>query len=289
MDALPCLAFAAVRVAITPIFASATAAFTNEEPDVSKSDDLDQLFADFMQIQQELEQTAQEATDSMRDLAAVRRFGGTAQAADPEQIVLVTVDELGAPERAEVSADWRDFYSAAELADTIAGCARAVEHVRSEQAREYLAEHPEAIDEITQDEVNAVFGAADETTGESAAGQTVDPEASLLGISERLPDLTEEALDRFNEQIDNLDADDQPVRIFSMGNMLATIRVSPAFIERATSVQLNAALAQAILEHNSGEGDESQPAGLDAQLQSDAAEAAAAAQMLMSMFQSSQK
>lgn len=248
--------------------------------------DFEKMMSEMAQLQRKFDESARAAQESIRQLIAVQRFGGSAEVVDPEQVVVVAVDAAGAPERVQVDGAWRDYYSAEELAAVIAGCAQSTDQARQLRARNYLAEHPEAIDEITEVDVQAVSG-----NGPLAApGEISSPAETIIDMLERLPDVTDEAFAEIDSQGFTEPDLENPVRIIAVAGMLGTIQVSPAFIERATNVQLNAALAQAVYDHNNPSEDETTgKQTAKAKLDAFSARSLAAAQLLLSSVQNPNK
>ncbi|WP_311478032.1 hypothetical protein [uncultured Gulosibacter sp.] len=248
---------------------------------MSDNIDFEKMMSEMAQLQREFDESARAARESMRQLVAVQRFGGAAEVIDPERVVIVAVDAAGAPERVQVDSAWRDYYSAEELAQVIAGCAQSTDVQRQQQAREYLDEHPEALDEITDADVQAALG------GDSAAaGEIGDPAETIIDMLERLPDLTDEAFAEVDSQALAEPDLENPVQIFAVAGMLGMIQVSPMFIERATNVQLNAALAQAVYDHNNpSEDGTTDEQSTKAKLDVFSARSLAAARLLLSSVQ----
>lgn len=248
--------------------------------------DFEKMMSEMAQLQREFDESARAAQESIRQIIAVQRFGGSAEVIDPEQVVVVAVDAAGAPERVQVDGAWRDYYSAEELAQVIAGCAQATDEARQLQARDYLEEHPEALDEITDADVQAAL----DSDPAAAPGEINDPAETIINMLERLPDVTDEAFAEIDSQAFAEPDLENPVQIIAVWGMLGTIQVSPAFIERATNVQLNAALAQAVYDHNNPSEDE--PTGeqtTKAKLDAFSARSLAAAQLLLSSVQNPNK
>lgn len=249
--------------------------------------DFEKMMSEMAQLQREFDESAREAKESIRQLIATQRFGGSAEVIDPEQVVVVAVDAAGAPERVQVDGDWRDYYSAEELAQVIAGCAQSTDEVRQLQARDYLEEHPEALEEITDADVEAALN------GDPAAGpgEINDPAESIIDMLERLPDVTDQAFAEADAQALAEPDLENPVQIIAVAGMLGTIQVSPAFIERATNVQLNAALAQAVYDHNNPSEEEAATGAQTAKAKLDefSARSLAAAQLLLSSVQNPNK
>ena len=160
--------------------------------------DFEKMMSEMAQLQREFDESARAAQESIRQIIAVQRFGGSAEVIDPEQVVVVAVDAAGAPERVQVDGAWRDYYSAEELAQVIAGCAQATDEARQLQARDYLEDHPEAIAEITDADVQAALD-----SGPAAApGETNDPAETIINMLERLPDVTDAVYDHNNPSED---------------------------------------------------------------------------------------
>lgn len=57
--------------------------------------DFEKMMSEMAQLQREFDESARAAQESIRQIIAVQRFGGSAEVIDPEQVVVVAVDAAG--------------------------------------------------------------------------------------------------------------------------------------------------------------------------------------------------
>lgn len=243
-----------------------------------------QFAEELAELQQQIETARKEAFNSMREVVAYRLFGGEGSMWDEAEVVFVAVDEHGAPNEIRVRSDWKDEYSPVELGEAIALLARTVEDERVARAKQHIADYPEDLDSISDAEVERLFQEAQQK--QQVAGRTDDlreMDATAAAISEEVTELYESTAELRSGDVATPDLE-RPVSILTMGGMLIGIRLNPDFIQRSTTVQINAAIAEEINRVNSGEeADESSTAE---RLRNVSAKARAYADALRSQTQS---
>ncbi|MFD2674969.1 hypothetical protein [Gulosibacter bifidus] len=203
---------------------------------------------ELLDLQQQMEEAQKQAFDSMREVIAYRLYGGAAAMWDDEEVVYVAVNEQGAPAEIRLAQDWDDEYTVAEVVEVVAVLARRLEAIRVERAKAHIADYPEDFEAITDAHVQEAFN-------DVQPGATVnlnDIEGEAIDASHRLTELQEEVSAAKAAGFDSLD-EERPVSLIVMAGMLVGVRLNPEFINRSTTVQINAAIAEEISRVNSGE------------------------------------
>lgn len=245
--------------------------------------DLDKFGAEIAELQQQIEATRKDAFDTMREVVAYRLFGGPAALWDEEEVVFVRVDDSGAPAEIRVTADWKDEYTAEELGQVIAVLAKELEAMRVERAERHIRDYPEDLAAISDEEVERMFTEAQAKAETTSAHDFRAMEEVAAQLDDQLTQLEAETapLRAGTPEVPSIE---RPVSMVVMGGMLVGIQINPEFINRSTTVQINAAFADEIIRVNSGEDDVDESA--TARLRATSAKARAYAEILQAQTNS---
>lgn len=230
-------------------------------------------------LQQRMEASRSKAYDSMREVVAIRRFGGAASGWDEAEVVFAAVDENGAPTEVRLAEDWRDEYAPEELPQAIAQLARALEQDRVVRATQHIADFPEEFEAISDEEVEAEFNAIQGKTVSAPTTELEEMDAQAAELSKQVTELRTEVEARQAQGYEAFE-DERPVTVLMMAGMLVGIRISPDFIQRSSTVQINAAIANEIARVTSEDDDSPEDESLASRLQATEALARAFASTL---------
>lgn len=227
-------------------------------------------------IRVKMREAQERAYNSMREALFLQRHGGACQKDDPNGVLHIEVNEKGSPAEIRVESGWEHFYQPEELSAALTGVAQAIEHERDKRAQEYLERNPDAIHEITAQEIEAAFSSA----RGRAPGGSGDPTQVIQDINDRVPEMRREAKEFRAAQTAQTEP---PVRVVVIAETLVTIRVNGDFAQEATNTKLNAEISQAIARAMEPDA-ESAAESLQSKLLGNSAQARAAAETILANF-----
>lgn len=230
----------------------------------------------------ELRKRAQESQErmyqSLREVLAVREHGGAVQKEDEHGVIRISVDAKGSPEEIRVEPDWENYYEASQLTGALSALVQLIDQERQKHAAEHLERHPEALDKITDEEIEKAFGAVQIPS----VSVPDDPVSALGDIIERYPKMKEEVDAQANREQNSIN-ESTPVQVIIISGMLASVVIDEMFAQDASVTKINAELATALEQAKNPDLDEN--SSLKARLIEDAAQARAIARSLLANLQ----
>lgn len=204
---------------------------------------------------QRLEVARRRSYDSMRRVLAIRKHGGAITASDPHEVVSFEIDRDGAPVDIHIEPGWEHHYSPEELSAAVAGVARKVELDRSKRAQEYLDQHPEALSDISDHEIEQAFARA------NAAGPALgDSPAEVIGAANDFVPEAREIAQRTMAGVTDELQQRKPARVVLLAGVLVAVVLEPQFVYDASTTRINAALATALADALDAESSTVNPA-----------------------------
>lgn len=238
---------------------------------------LDNLVRQLEAIRVKMREAQERAYNSMRETIFLQRHGGACQKDDPNGVLHIEVNEKGSPVEIRVESGWEHFYQPEELSAALTGVAQAIEHERDKRAQEHLERHPDAMQDITAQEIESIFSSKSEQPIKLKEG---DPLEIIQEINERSPALRAEVREYQRELAQR---PEPPVNVVVIADTLVTVRVDPTFAQESTNIKLNAQIAEAVRVAMHPEEDP-RSASLQSRLAADSAQAQAAAETLLANF-----